>query len=138
MTLFNAIRAATLGIYLVMPCPAVAAFDGSQPLICASITAVECEPNGQCQSGAAEEINAPQFFHLDFESARVRAARPDGTKVDAPFEGGTPDSGQLVFQGIENGRAWSATISEETGKLVISASGDGVAFVIFGACTPSP
>ena len=39
------------------------------------------------------------------------------------------------IEGVRDGLAWSIAISEDTGRLVLSASGDNVAFVIFGACT---
>ena len=39
------------------------------------------------------------------------------------------------FEGISDGIGWSVSIDEETGDMVISGSGEEVAFVIFGACT---
>mgnify|MGYP006896058790 FL=1 len=46
---------------------------------------------------------------------------------------------QGINEGVENvddGLAWSITISKKTGKVVLSASGDGVAYVVFGTCIP--
>ena len=43
-------------------------------------------------------------------------------------------NGRLVLQGGEDGKAWSISIHEETGKAVLTASGDDVGFVGFGAC----
>jgi hypothetical protein len=31
---------------------------------------------------------------------------------------------------------WTIAIAEDTGKVVMTASGDQVAFVVFGACLP--
>jgi hypothetical protein len=49
--------------------------------------------------------------------------------------------GKLILQGAEDGvenvrdgLGWTAAISEESGKFILSASGEEVAFVIFGAC----
>ena len=49
---------------------------------------------------------------------------------------------KLILQGVEegvvnveDGLAWSMAISKKTGKVVLSASGDGVAYVAFGTCT---
>ena len=39
------------------------------------------------------------------------------------------------IEGVRDGLGWSMTIAEETGKMVLTASGDAVAFVMFGACT---
>jgi hypothetical protein len=38
-------------------------------------------------------------------------------------------------EGVDDGLGWSMTISKETGKLVLAASGDRKAYVVFGACT---
>ena len=39
------------------------------------------------------------------------------------------------IEGVRDGLGWSLALAEETGKMVITASGDDVGFVIFGACT---
>ena len=48
---------------------------------------------------------------------------------------------KIILQGIEEGvenvedaLAWSITISKKTGRVILSASGDGVAYVVFGSC----
>ena len=38
-------------------------------------------------------------------------------------------------KGVRDGLAWSLAIEQNSGKMVFTASGDAVAFVIFGACT---
>ena len=43
--------------------------------------------------------------------------------------------GRLVLQGLEQERAWSILISEETGKMSVTSTGSEAGFVIFGACT---
>lgn len=50
--------------------------------------------------------------------------------------------GKLMLQGAEDGRrgerdgvGWSMAVSKDRGDMVLTASGDGVAFVVFGACT---
>jgi hypothetical protein len=40
------------------------------------------------------------------------------------------DSG---IEGVDDGLAWSLTISKLDGKAVLTATGDGVAYVVFGA-----
>jgi len=51
--------------------------------------------------------------------------------------------GKLILQGAEDGLegvrdglGWSMATSEDTGRFVLTGSGDQVGFVIFGACTP--
>ncbi len=42
----------------------------------------------------------------------------------------------LVIQGFENKRAFSITISEQSGKLVGAIAADEAGYLLFGACTP--
>jgi len=51
--------------------------------------------------------------------------------------------GKLILQGVEDGykevrdgAGWRMAISEETGKMVLTESGNQVGFVVFGACVP--
>jgi hypothetical protein len=51
--------------------------------------------------------------------------------------------GKVVLQGAEGGIAgvrdglgWTLAISEETGRAILTASGEEVGFVVFGACIP--
>jgi len=51
--------------------------------------------------------------------------------------------GKLILQGAEDGYesvrdglGGTIAISEGTGRVVMTASGDQVAFVVFGACLP--
>ena len=51
--------------------------------------------------------------------------------------------GKLILQGAEeaiegvrDGVGWTMAIMEDTGKAILTASGDNVGFVLFGACTP--
>ena len=38
-------------------------------------------------------------------------------------------------EGTANSLAWSATISHESGAMVVAAAGENAGFVVFGACT---
>ena len=111
--------------------PALAAdFDGSKPLICSAIEAHECELGMKCQQGLAADLNVPQFIRFDF-AAKTLSARDRSTQMQSQARG----NGMLLVQGFENGRAFSITISEESGKLVGAIAADGEGFMIFGACT---
>ena len=39
-------------------------------------------------------------------------------------------------EGVRDGLAWSMSISQDSGRMVITAAGGNEAFVVFGACTP--
>ena len=121
--------AAVLDVAMV---PALAAdFDGSKPLICSAFEANDCALGIGCLKGLAEDVNVPQFIRLDF-SEKTLSARGRTTTM----QNHTRANGMLTIQGIENARAFSITVSENSGKLVGAIAGDEEGFVIFGACTP--
>jgi hypothetical protein len=40
------------------------------------------------------------------------------------------------YEKMRDGLGWTMAISEESGQVVLTASGDQVAFVVFGAALP--
>jgi hypothetical protein len=116
----------------VAAAPVVAAdFDGSKPLICSTIETHDCAVGTNCVRGLAEDINVPQFIRIDLV-AKTISARGRTSKLG----GFARSAGMLVIQGFENNRAFSATISEESGKLVGAIAADEEGYLLFGACTP--
>jgi hypothetical protein len=117
-------------------------FDGKKPLLCATIKTIECGDAGDCQQGGAESINVPQFFTIDFKKKSISGIRPSGEALNSKIERMEHVDGKLILQGAEDGVegvrdgvGWSMAIAEDTGKMVLTASGDQVGFVVFGACT---
>ena len=116
----------------VVAAPSLAAdFDGTKPLICASIEAHDCGLGMTCERAIPEDLNVPQFIRLDF-TAKTMSARGRSTSMQSS----TRSNGMLIVQGFENSRAFSITISEQNGKLVGAIAADEEGFMIFGACTP--
>jgi hypothetical protein len=130
-------------IICIFSFPAVAGdFDGSNPLICAVMDVVECQPGGKCQQVTAEDVGIPYFLKINFKEKKISATQSDGNIRSTEIENLERIDGKLIIQGAEDGIegvrdgvGWSLAISEETGKTVLTASGDEVGFVIFGACT---
>jgi hypothetical protein len=135
------------GLMIMIICmfsfPAVAGdFDGSKELICAVMDLVECQPGGKCQQVTAEDVGIPQFWKINFKEKQISATHADGSKRSTTIENFEKIDGKIIIQGAEDGiegvrdgLGWSLAIAEETGKTVLTASGDEVGFVIFGACT---
>jgi hypothetical protein len=112
--------------------PALAAdFDGSKPLICSSIEAHDCELGVSCLRAVAEDLNVPQFIRMDF-TKKTLSARGKTSQM----QGYQRSQGMLIVQGVENNRAFSITINEQSGKLVGAIAADEEGYMIFGACTP--
>jgi hypothetical protein len=136
-----------IGLMVTIICifsfPVVAGdFDGSNPLICAVMDVVECQPGGKCQQLTAEDVGIPHFFKINFKEKKISATQSDGSTRSTEIENLEHIDGKLIIQGAEDGiegvrdgLGWSLAIAEETGKTVLTASGDEVGFVVFGACT---
>ncbi len=129
--------------FILLPLTAHAGdLDGSKTLLCSVNSATECTPADGCERVNPEIINAPQFLKIDFEK-KIITAIPEGTgKRSTEIENKEFIDGKLILQGAEDGfkryqdgLGWSMAITEDTGKMVLTGSGNQVGFVIFGACT---
>jgi hypothetical protein len=118
-------------------------FDGSKELVCACMRVIECGPNGNCTEGSAEKIGIPGFLVIHFQQKEISAPQWGENQTPSRIKNLERIDGKLILQGAEDGlrdvkdgTGWSIAISEETGKMVLTESGDQVAFVVFGACIP--
>jgi hypothetical protein len=111
-------------------------FDGSKPLLCAVIETIECTPDGEVLRGEAESIDMPPFLKIDFKKKTISGTLEDGTVRTTEIKGMEQTDGNLILQGVQNGKAWNMVIGEANGKATIAASGNQVGFVVFGACIP--
>jgi hypothetical protein len=115
----------------VSPAFAEDAFDGTKPLLCASIEALDCDPGVTCERGIPEIMGAPQFLRIYF--AKKEIAGPERTAKIRSME---KDDDQIVLQGYEIGMGWTLAIDRVTGTMRITFAGSDASFIIFGACTP--
>ncbi len=124
-----------LGLALTQHPALAQGVNGADPLICAVIETEICEAGAVCEEGDAQALNVPSFVRISLADGKINGTRPNGETLDTLIGSTTRDAGQLLLQGVENGRGWSMAITEATGRMVLSAAGEDVAFVVFGACT---
>jgi len=122
---------------LLAPIPA-AADDVSRAatMICASVQATVCAMDGECEIGAPWIWGIPQFVEIDLNRKEVRTTEASGANRATPIKHIERNDGLLVLQGVENGRAFSFTITEKSGTLAVAVARDGLTVSVFGACTP--
>ncbi|MBW8327732.1 MAG: hypothetical protein K0M48_00775 [Thiobacillus sp.] len=106
-------------------------FDGSRPLICAPVEAMDCVSGEGCEKGIPDDVGAPAFMRIDF-AKRVIV----GPKRSSPINAMEKDAQQILLQGTELGLAWSMALNIENGKMVATFSSRDGAYVLFGSCTP--
>jgi hypothetical protein len=105
-------------------------FDGSKPLICATVQALECVAGEDCVRGRAADIGAPTFMRIDF--ARKVVIGPQRT---SPVQLMEESESQLLLQGTERGFAWSIALDKDTGEMSATLVDRDGAIILFGACT---
>ena len=115
--------------------PAAAGLDGTANLVCAAIDVVGCVNGPGCLEGQARDFELPQFMFVDFQQKLVRATAESGRKEVSPIKNFEQTEKQVILQGVENHRGWSAAIDRQTGKMTVTSAGPDVSFMIFGACT---
>jgi hypothetical protein len=117
-------------------------FDGSKPILCSAITVIECTPTAD-HAVTPESVGMPQFLKVDVAKKKIWPAMDKAGKRTSEIKRTERLGGRLILQGTDEGIdkkreavSWTATISEETGKFILTAAGEEVAFVVFGACIP--
>ena len=126
----RAILCATLAVAFA-PLAQGGSFDGTKPLICAPVRAMDCAIGEQCVTGTPDEIGAPNFLRIDFDKKVVV-----GPQRTSPVMSADKNDKQILLQGNELGYAWTIALDQGNGKMVVTLVDRAGAFVLFGSCTP--
>jgi len=120
-------------VVLAAPGPVNAAgpFDGTRPFFCAISTIMECDATGQCERHVSNRQNQITFVRVDVAGQVVSAS--GGRK--SPLKTVQHVDGELILQGGENGRGWSATVDEDSGRMAAAVVDNDHIFSLFGSCT---
>jgi len=73
---------------------------------------------------------------IDFKKKTITATKEVVDQRNSSIKQMARFDGKLILQGMGQELARSMANSGQTGKMVITASGEEVGFVAFGACTP--
>lgn len=118
-------------------------FDGARPMLISVTRVVECVPDSTCREVSPASVELPQFLKVDFNKKTIRSAAAGDEAPATTIERHEVVDGKLILQGAEDGYenlrdglGWTMAITEKTGQVVLTASGDEVAFVVFGAALP--
>jgi hypothetical protein len=109
--------------------------EGVSEMICAAGQAQICFETGECFAATPWELDVPDFVIIDTKKKRISTTEASGLKRSTEFSKVERGDGKIMLQGIENGRAFSFTIHEVTGRMTAAISRDGLTVSVFGACT---
>jgi hypothetical protein len=117
-------------------------FDGSQPLLCTVTDVTECLAGEKCKEVGAEAINLPRFLLIDVGKKTIHSKIKGDEARKSQIDLVKKVNGKLMLQGAEQGGdditdgfGWTIAIMEDTGQMVLTASGYLVGDVAFGVCT---
>lgn len=95
-----------------------------------------------CKEVTAEEINLPRYLWINVGKKTIQSKKTGDDSRKSQIERVKKVDGKLMLQGAEQGRedvpdgfGWTIAIMEDTGQMVLTASGDLVGEVAFGVCT---
>ena len=121
-----------LPLLALLPLAAVAAdFDGSKPLICATVEAHDCSSGQACTKGLAADFAAPTFVRIDV--AKKVVVGPTRTTPIVMIE---KSDKQIILLGTELDYAWSMALDKEDGTMSAAIVDRTGVFALFGNCTP--
>ncbi len=109
--------------------------EGTNNIVCATMDVVACVDEQACIQGSAKSFELPGFIVLDMQKKVMRADYESGHKGSSAVKNMEKSEGQLIIQGIENGRGWNISINTKSGKMSAALAGNGVSFLAFGNCT---
>jgi len=116
------------------------AWAAEAPMICGVTEAVACQKGGGCQSGSATDSKMPVLLKINPGKNEIISRKEDGEKKTSTIKQTTTDQAGrfVIYQGVEQGGAWSTVIDKTTGSMTISvAAGENDAYVIYGTCSAS-
>ena len=109
-------------------------FDGSKPFLCALLDLNSCAADSGCQAETPDSVDIPRFLFVDAKQGTVSGTRPGGRLLSTRIERTRTLGSLLVLEGAEAALSWTVTVEQSSGRMSLSAAGDGVGFVLFGAC----
>lgn len=111
---------------------------GSDRFLCTAVQATHCTADGACQTDLPWQLNVPQFIEVDLAARTLATTQASGENRATPIANVSRGDGLIVLQGLENARAFSFMISEQTGLATVAVAREGLGVTVFGACTPLP
>ena len=122
-----------------------APFDGSAPMLCSVSQVNECVADFGCDKVSRELSEFPDFLRINLGDKLITGLSGGETTGTTMIERSENIDGKLMMGGAEDGKvdqrdgvSWSIAIEENSGAMTATAATDGLAYAVFGACTPLP
>lgn len=110
---------------------------GTRNLLCTVLDTHVCIEASGCVTVLAEDLNIPRFIRVDTKTGILSTTPASDENRETKAESVKRENGQIVLQGVEEGRAFSLFIHEPDGFSTFASAADGRSVTAFGVCTPS-
>jgi hypothetical protein len=104
-------------------------FDGSKPMICATVEANACAADAACERGTPHSLGAPAFLRVNVAKKEV-----SGPQRTTPIKDIEKTDDQLLLMGTELGFGWTIAVERATGAMSSTMVNRDGAFALFGTC----
>jgi len=111
---------------------------GSNLFLCTTGIATKCEEGGECQRVPVLTMNVPHFIEFDLDNKTIGTTEASHINRSTEIKHLMRNDGFIVLQGYEQGRVFSFSVTEQTGRMRMSVISDDEIVVVFGVCTPFP
>lgn len=137
--------AAGTALGLLIGATPVAAAEDAAAMLCAVTQLFECLDGSACRQISADAVGAPRFLQVDMASERIHNPEAPERAPGSEVVHSARVDGKLFLQGtdpgieeLRDGVGWTFALAEDERHMVLTAAGDAVAYVGFGACLPAP
>jgi hypothetical protein len=104
-------------------------------MICAASQVQICIENDTCYSASPASLDVPDFVVIDTRKKTISTTKASKQNRSTTFTHAQNVDGQIILQGVEDGRAFSFLIDEGTGIMTVAVARDGITVNVFGSCT---
>ena len=111
---------------------------GSDRMLCTAQQVSYCAPFEECRSGSPVDWNLPDFIVVDVAAKMLSTTAANERPRASAFPHLKRENGVLYLQGMENGRAFTIVIVDESGDMSATISTPAANISVYGVCTPLP
>jgi hypothetical protein len=104
-------------------------------MVCSTEQIKLCVEGDECYNVPPSEASVPSFLIVDLKKKLLSTTKGSAENRTTAITSLNRADGHIYLQGLDRGRAFSFVIEEDTGRLTVAVSRDGVTVTVFGACT---
>lgn len=113
----------------------------NRQILCSTVNVTECRDDSGCETQSVLSSDTPNFLRLDLAKKSVETVWQGGRVESTTVTNVAHSDGLLIMQGLEAAKpgergaiGWTMSLDNNNGRLVVSASGQGVGYTLFGSC----